>query len=218
MIDQEEADLLVATEVDWLGFPFGLPVHREDLSEEEAAAIIRGLPLSCRGVLITYMDEASEIVELAGRLGVQTVQLHGDVRISELRILHDQYPDLLVVKSLVVRDENEDELVEQALQLAPWVDMFITDTFDPGTGACGATGLVHDWRVSRRLREVTERPLMLAGGLRPENVKEAVSCVRPFAVDVHTGVEGPDGRKDPGRVADFVSAARRALVGGHNHE
>jgi phosphoribosylanthranilate isomerase len=68
-------------------------------------------------------------------------------------------------------------------ELSPFVDAFITDTFDPKTGASGATGKTHDWRVSRRLVELADRPIILAGGLTPENVKRAILEVRPAGVD-----------------------------------
>jgi phosphoribosylanthranilate isomerase len=85
------------------------------------------------------------------------------------------------------------------------VDAFITDTYDPTTGRSGATGKTHAWGVSRRLVELSPKPVILAGGLTPENVRAAVLAVRPAGVDVHTGVEGPDGRKAPRLVEHFVA-------------
>jgi len=97
------------------------------------------------------------------------------------------------------------------LNYAPLVDAFITDSWDPATGACGATGRVHDWDVSRQLAELSPKPLILAGGLGPENVRQAIIQVRPAGVDAHTGVERPDGRKDEKRVRSFVEEARAAF-------
>jgi len=91
------------------------------------------------------------------------------------------------------------------------VDAFITDTYDPATGACGATGRTHDWSVSRKLVELSSRPVLLAGGLTPDNIRQAIGQVRPAGVDAHTGVEGPDGRKDPALVRRFVAEARAAF-------
>lgn len=95
---------------------------------------------------------------------------------------------------------------------SPHVDAFITDTYDPATGASGATGKTHDWEVSRRLVALSPRPVLLAGGLVPGNVARAIHAVRPAGVDAHTGVEGPDGRKDSARVRAFVAAARAAFA------
>jgi len=102
-------------------------------------------------------------------------------------------------------------LVTQALALAPHSDALLTDSLDPATGATGATGRTHDWEASRRLALASPRPLIMAGGLTPDNVAAAVAAVRPAGVDAHTGLEDAAGRKDPALVADFVGAARAAL-------
>jgi phosphoribosylanthranilate isomerase len=93
-------------------------------------------------------------------------------------------------------------------ELAELVDAFITDTFDPATGASGATGKTHDWQISRRLVEISPQPVILAGGLTPDNVREAILAVQPAGVDCHTGVEDASGRKDADKVRRFVAEAR----------
>jgi phosphoribosylanthranilate isomerase len=210
IIDAAEARLLLDCGVPYLGFPLRLAVHREDLSEAEAAAIIRSLPGSARGVLITYLDRAAELADLCGRLGVAVVQVHGDIAPAELARLRELAPGLEVIKSLVVGLHDPDALEALVAQLSPWVDAFITDTWDPATGASGATGRTHDWSVSRRLVACSPRPVILAGGLTAENVAEAIRFVRPAGVDSHTGVEDATGRKDRDKVARFVAAARAA--------
>ncbi len=212
VIDQAEAAMLVAAGVDWLGFPFRLTVHREDLTEAAAARIVRGLPPPHEGVLITYLDRAAEILALCRELSVRKVQIHGDIALPELAALRAGDPGLFVMKSLIVRPGGGEELAREAARFRPLVDAFLTDTYDPATGATGATGKTHDWAVSRRLVEVAERPVILAGGLNPGNVARAIREVRPAGVDVHTGVEGPDGRKDRGLVEAFVREARKAFA------
>ena len=211
IIDRRESGLLVDAGVDLLGFPFRLPVHREDLTEDQAADIIKSLPAAHRGALVTYLSDANEILALANDLGARVVQLHGDLHPDQARYLHKLDPSLTIIKSLVVRSDNMTELQDVIGVFSPWVDMFITDTFDPTTGASGATGKTHDWAVSRRLVESSRRPVILAGGLRPENVAAAIRLVRPAGVDSHTGVEGLDGRKDCDLVTAFVDAARNAF-------
>jgi len=210
--DLAEARLLVGAGVDWLGFPLRLAVHPEDLTEAEAAQVIHTLPPAVVSVLITYLDSATEIHDFCRDLGVSHVQLHGDVRLAELRALRTLVPDLFIIKSLVVRPDNGDELEQAALALSEVVDAFITDTYDPATGACGATGKTHDWRVSRSLVATCPRPVLLAGGLTPDNVRRAIREVQPAGVDVHTGVETPDGRKAPDLVRRFVQEARAGFA------
>ena len=213
--------MLAENGVHRLGFPIGLDVHGEDLPDDEAAVVIRTLGLGPRAWLITYLDDPPSIATLCGRLGCAGVQLHGPVgdgQVAELRTLQ---PGLQVVKSLVVRDGNLPELEARVRAFAPHVDGFITDTFDPVSGASGATGKTHDWGVSRRLVELSPRPVILAGGLTPENVVRAIRAVRPAGVDAHTGVEDVLGRKDPGRVRAFVARAVEAFAahaGGRERE
>jgi phosphoribosylanthranilate isomerase len=211
VIDGAEAEMLRQCGIRYLGFPLRLPVHREDLTEEEAAAIIKSLAPPVFGVLITYLNQASEIVAFCRALGARIVQLHGDIDRFELNRLKTLDPNLTVIKSLVVGMGDDKALEATVGELSPLVDAFITDTFDPTTGASGATGKTHDWRVSRRLVELSDRPVILAGGLTPENVKRAILEVRPAGVDSHTGVEDSSGRKSGDKVRKFLSEAYEAL-------
>jgi phosphoribosylanthranilate isomerase len=211
VIDQAEAELLVKSGVRYLGFPLRLPVHPEDLSEQAAATIMRNLQLPIRGVLITYLNQASEIVEFCTLLGASVVQLHGDIEASELRRIREHQPNLAIIKSLVIGLHPTAKLLELVKCTAPYVDAYMTDTFDPQTGASGATGKTHDWRVSRRFAQQSPRPVILAGGLHPGNVRDAILAVRPAGVDAHTGLEDVTGRKSEEKVRKFVSEAREAF-------
>lgn len=213
VIDRPEAALLAESGADYIGFPLRLDVHAEDLSEEDAAAIIHTLPPRVRAVLITYLQEAEAVVGLCRRLDCTAVQLHGEMRTSELVRLRAEAPDIEVIKSLIVRSSDSlADLSESMMRFSPHVDAFITDTFDPSSGASGATGKTHDWTVSQRLAKLSDKPVILAGGLKPENVGAAIRFVRPAGVDVHTGVENRDGRKDPRRLRQFVANARAAFA------
>lgn len=205
--DPDEAARVMACGVRYLGFPLRLPVHREDLSEDAAAAIIRSIRPPCFGVPITYQDDAGEIAQFTDFLGATLIQLHGDVAAGELVKLRRRRPGLVIIKSLVVGSVDPAELIELQQRLAGLVDAFITDTFDAVTGASGATGRTHDWRISRRLVAASPKPVILAGGLTPDNVQEAIRQVRPAGVDSHTGVEDGLGRKDPARLRRFVAEA-----------
>jgi phosphoribosylanthranilate isomerase len=211
VIDAAEAQMLQQCGIRYLGFPLRLPIHREDLTEEEAAAIIKSLTPPVFGVLITYLDEASEVAAFCHALGARIVQLHGDIERDELKSLKTLDPNLIVIKSLVIGMGDDKALEAMVRELSPFVDAFITDTFDPKIGASGATGKTHDWRVSRRLVELADRPVILAGGLTPENVKRAILEVSPAGVDSHTGVEDSSGRKSREKVQKFLSEACEAF-------
>ena len=211
VIDQAEAQLLVKSGVEYLGFPLRLPVHHADLSEDEAAAIIRSLKPPTRAVLITYLNRAGEIVEFCQSLGASLVQLHGEIDASELRSIKERHPTLAIIKSLVIGLHPVEQLLELVQRTALYVDAYITDTFDPSTGACGATGKTHDWRLSRQLVLYSPLPVILAGGLTAENVRAAILAVRPAGVDAHTGLEDVSGRKSQEKVKQFVSEAQEAF-------
>jgi len=212
VIDAAEAQMLQQCGVRYLGFPLRLLVNRKELTEKEAAAIIKNLAPPVFGVLITYLSEASKIAAFCHTLGARIVQLHGDIGQDELTHLKTLDPNLTVIKSLVVGMRDDKALEAMLSELSPFVDAFITDTFDPKTGASGATGKTHDWRVSRRLVELSPRPIILAGGMTPENVRRAILEVRPAGVDSHTGVEDATGRKSREKVQKFLSEAHEAFA------
>lgn len=204
VIDLAEAQLLIDCGIRNLGFPLVLNHHKEDLTIDAAAAIVSKLGDRATFFLITYLDKAEAIVDLCRALSVEMVQLHGETSLEQIELLRAKAPNLKIIKSLIVRSDNTDDLVDEVQRYGPSVDSFITDTFDPSTGASGATGKVHNWRISRRLVEASAKPVILAGGLSATNVQQAICAVQPAGVDVHTGVEGPDGRKSRELITRFI--------------
>lgn len=207
--DLAEAQICLEAGADLVGIPLRLPVNEEDLSEEEAAQISRALPGNC--CLITYLDTPSEIVAFTKQLGVSWLQLHGDVDPAILPAVREALPGVILIKSLIVGRDPVEGLVRLIDECTPSVDAFITDTYNPETGAEGATGLAHDWAVSRHLVEHSRRPVILAGGLTAHNVAAAIRATGVRAVDAHTSLEDASGRKTAQHVAAFVEASRRAF-------
>ncbi len=206
-----EAEMLISKGVRFIGFPLRLTVNAEDTTEAEAGDIIAKIRDKSFPVLITYLSNADEIIEFCNYLDVEIVQLHGDVEVDELAKLKLFAPKIKVIKSLVVKKDNIGELRKIILQTQNYVDAYITDTYDPVTGAEGATGKTHDWKISKHLISFTEKPVILAGGLNADNVFSAVIEVEPSGVDSHTGVENAAGEKDPEKVEAFVNNALRAF-------
>jgi len=212
VIDKEEAIMLMSAGVDYLGFPLRLLVHKEDLTEDEAVEVIKTISLPHRAVLITYLYNAEEIIKLCTKLNVNIVQLHGKISQEELERTKLLRPDLEIIKSLVVTENNYPELERTIDTLSAFVDAFITDTFDPTTGAEGATGKTHDWKISRKLVELSPKPVIVAGGLNHTNVKKAILEIHPAGVDSHTGVESKDGRKNYDLVKKFVEESKEGFA------
>lgn len=195
--------------VDALGFTVRLPsgVH-DGLTEDKARSIIAALPPFVSTVAITYVDNAREAVELCRFLGVTTLQLHGAFPTSEIPLLRAALPHLRVIRALhVVGPES----VERVRDLQRRVDAVILDTYDAATGKHGATGMTHDWNLSRDIVARARVPIILAGGLTPDNVAAAIAQVAPWGVDVHTGIEDADGRRNLDKIAAFVRNAKAAV-------
>ena len=211
IIDAAEAEMLISCGVTFLGFPLVLGYHDEDLTIDQAADIVASHGHRATFFLITYLDNARHVAALCRQLAVSMVQLHGDITAAELSKLREIAPELLVLKSLIVKTDGLERLAHEVDANAPVVDAFITDTYDPSTGATGATGKTHDWTISRQLVELSPKPVILAGGLNADNVAQAVAAARPAGVDVHTGIEGRDGRKQEDLACRFVAEARAAL-------
>jgi len=218
VLDPDEGRMLAEEGATHVGLPLRLDVHAPDVDDRTARDIVRALPASAVPVLITYLRDADEILDLAGYLDVRAVQLHAPVGSGLTSVLRRRMPGLFLIRSLVVHGgegpvataRNAERLAGEVAAHAPFVDAFLTDTFDPATGASGATGRTHDWDVSRELVRLSPRPVILAGGLNPGNVAEAVRTVRPAGVDAHTGLEDAQGRKVRELVRGFVKNARQA--------
>jgi phosphoribosylanthranilate isomerase len=181
-------------------------VH-DDLTEAKARSIIQALPPFIASVAITYVHDARSAIELARYLGVSAIQLHGDFPIADLEMVRVAQPHLKIIRAVPVTGP---EAVAQARAWERRVDALILDTYDPVTGRRGATGKTHDWAISAEIVRSVKVPVILAGGLTPDNVGEAIRTVEPWAVDTHTGVEDPQGRRDFARMRAFVQAVRRA--------
>ena len=204
----DEALAAAAAGADALGFTVCLPTGLHDgLTEAKARGIVAALPPFIASVAITYVDNARAAIELCRYLGVSTLQLHGAFPTRDLPLLRAGLPHLKIIRAVHVTGP---EAIAEARALERHADAIILDTYDAATGRHGATGKVHDWSVSRALVEQVRTPMILAGGLTAENVAAAIDTVHPWGVDVHTGVEGADGRRDLERMRRFITAAKRA--------
>jgi phosphoribosylanthranilate isomerase len=206
----EEALFCVRVGIDALGFTLGLPdgVH-DGLTETRAASIIRALPPGTLSVVITYEHRADEACSMVRDLRAHAIQFHGGISSHELSLFRSSCPHIRTIGRLTVSGR---EAVQAAGRFrTPDWDALILDSVDPSTGRVGATGIVHDWSVSAACVVAAEVPVILAGGLTPENVKEAVQTVKPAGVDAHTGLENPDGTRSFTKIAAFARAALEAF-------
>jgi phosphoribosylanthranilate isomerase len=190
----EDAAFVLDQGVDALGFNFYPPSPRY-LDPASVRGIVRRLPPFTVTVGLFVNVSATKVAETARNAGIQVVQLHGDENPEYCRSL-SEWPLLKTIRigtSPVAQDLSEFP-----------VQAFLLDFKDDRL--FGGTGRSFDWSLARNIDR--SRPLILAGGLRPENVREAIKIVTPYGVDVCSGVESRPGKKDPRKLAEFMNEVR----------
>ena len=204
----DEALALERAGADALGFTLRLPTGIHDgLTETTARGIVAALPPFISTVVITYVDNAREATDLCRYLGVTAIQLHGAFPMRDLELLRAALPHIKIVRAVHVTGS---EAIGAARALERRVDAIILDTYDPATGRGGATGKTHDWAISRQIVAAVHVPVILAGGLTAANVVDAIDAVQSWGVDVHTGVEDPDGTRNLAAMRLFIANAKAA--------
>jgi phosphoribosylanthranilate isomerase len=179
------------------------------IDEETITRIAATVPPGVATFLLTSETSVAAIVAQQRRCRTNTIQVCDRLREGSLTDLKAALRGVKVVQVVHVVDG---EAVEEAVATAAVADAILLDSGRPGAAVkeLGGTGRVHDWSVSARIREaVAPTPLYLAGGLRPENVGDAIRAVRPFGVDVCSGVR-TEGALDTDLLRAFVDAVSRA--------
>ena len=194
-----------------LGLVSAMPSGPGPIPEREIERIVRHVGTRAATVLLTSRQDAAGIGAQLDRIRPAIVQLVDELPEREYALLRASHPDVALMQVIHVR--GRESLVE-AVRVAPYVDAILLDSGNPSAAVkeLGGTGRVHDWTVSRAIREAVGVPLFLAGGLRASNVAEAIASVQPFGVDVCSGVRR-DGRLDEDALRRFVGEATAAAAG-----
>jgi phosphoribosylanthranilate isomerase len=192
----------VAAGADAIGLVFASGSSRR-ITPATAAAISQELPPFVARVGLFVNAPAQEIIAAIETAGLDTIQLHGD-ETPEFAAQFRRH--VKVIRAFRVRGADT---LKQLVAFEQVTDAWLLDAYVPGQH--GGTGAQFDWDLAVQVGG-EGRPVILAGGLNPANVAEAVRQVKPFAVDVSSGVESSPGRKDPEKVRAFVVAAKTALA------
>ena len=200
----EEASRAIAAGADALGLVSAMPSGPGPIDEPTIAAIAAAVPRTVDTFLLTCLTDAAAIVEQHRRCGTTTLQLVDAVAPAVYAALRRELPQVRLVQVIHVED---DRAVQQAAAAAPHVDALLLDSGRPSLAIkeLGGTGRVHDWRVSRRIVAASPRPVWLAGGLKPDNVREAIDAVQPFGLDLCSGVRSA-GALDTAKLGAFFGA------------
>ncbi len=193
----EDAAMALEQGVDALGFNF-YPSSPRYIDPERARGIIRRLPpfTSTVGIFVN-VPMPEQVIEIARIACVQVLQLHG----GETPEYCNKLSDWVLIKAVHVGEDAVPDLSDEYP-----VQAFLLDTRHGSL--FGGTGKSFDWNLIKKVKRV--RPIILAGGLTPDNVGEAIRIVAPYAVDVCSGVESAPGRKDARKLMEFMNEVRHA--------
>lgn len=206
-----EAQAVVALGVDHVGITpanLGLP---GEVDLDTARAIVRAVGNSAVSVALTIESDLDAIATMAQTVRPDILHLCGLDKLlpDAVRVLRERLPNMEIMQAVSVAGS---EALDVALAYQDVVDYLILDTQAPDIAGIGASGATHDWNISREIVRQVRIPVILAGGLSPENVAQAISVVQPWGVDslTHTNRPLPGGGfcKDLERVRQFVMAAQ----------
>jgi phosphoribosylanthranilate isomerase len=200
-----EQDLAAAVDAgaDAVGFVVASPLSPRNLTYEMAKDLIKSVPLFVDSVVVTVTSNIDELLRICNVLRPSALQVHSN-NLPDAEKLRSMLPGIRLIKAVNVREIFDIEYLKHS------VSEFDAILLDSLAGGYGGQGKVHDWELSRKIVEyLYPKPVMLAGGLTPENVADAVRIVRPYAVDVSSGVETDPGIKDKRKIFEFVKNARR---------
>lgn len=191
-----DRDLAVTAGADAVGFISGVSVDTpREVPPETASSLAATTPPFVSTVLVTMPDDVSDALTQIERIGPDAVQVHG-LSPSAVDSLASE-TDVSVIAAVTAADSPDYD---------PVADALVVDSLDD-TGA-GGTGETHDWGRARDRVETLDSPIVLAGGLTPDNVGPAIETVAPYGVDVASGVERSNGNKDPAAVRSFLEQVR----------
>lgn len=196
----EEALMAFRAGADAVGLIVGTRYKTEDeLDTHTASEILTALPPYISTTLVTHLISADEVMEIHRRVPTSVIQLQDEITPREITKLKNLLPHVKLIKAIHIENMTT---IETAKSFAPYVDALLADSRTKDR--IGGTGITHDWGISSKIVSQINKPLILAGGLNTSNVLDAIRQVRPFGVDVNSGVEFADGKKDPKKINDFV--------------
>lgn len=192
---------------DAIGFVVGVPSSPRSISLKKAEELIKKIPDSIKSVLVMVPKKASELFKAYKKLRPDIIQIH-EANMLNAFTLRKKLPNTTLIKAV---NANPIDALKDVIEVSKLYDAILLDSFAPGI--YGGTGIVNDWNLSKRIKDaIYPKPVILAGGLNPDNVKEAIYAVQPYAVDVCSGVESHLGIKDPEKVLAFIKNAKEIEI------
>ena len=199
---KEDLDAAAAAGADAVGFVVGVASSPRNIALEKAEKLIRQVPPFVKSVLVTVPRSIDDF-EMYEKLNPDAIQIHGE-NLHATASVRLKIPNILLIGAVNANLANALNVVSRTAKI---FDAVLLDSF--ADGRYGGTGIVHDWELSKRVKHaIHPKPLILAGGLNPANVAEAVRTVEPYAVDVSSGVEQQPGIKSHQKIIEFIKNAK----------
>jgi phosphoribosylanthranilate isomerase len=197
----EEAKNALKFGADVLGLVAEMPSGPGTIEDNLISEIVKNIPSETTTFLLTPKTNPYEIIEHQRLTGTNCIQLVDSVKIEDYKILRENLPNIKLIQVIHVTGE---ESIEEAKQYAEVADMILLDSGNPNLKIkeLGGTGRVHNWELSRKIVASISKPVFLAGGLKPENIREAIETVKPYGVDLCSGVR-TDGKLDLEKLGRF---------------
>lgn len=200
----DDARIALDSGADALGFVVGSPASPRNVSLAEARKLMKSIPVFTSKVAVTSAGDYKTIKRICSTLNPDAVQLHRYTA-DLLQGIRENHPETELILATGIQTPS----IALISPLLSFGDAVLADT--PSHNGLGGTGRTHDWKLSAKLRDrIQPRPLILAGGLTLGNIKAAIKAVRPYAVDVSSGVEKRPGVKDHVKVREFIRRAKAA--------
>jgi len=198
----DEAWLAIESGASAIGLVAKMPSGPGPIPDYLISEIAMKVPPPVATFLLTSETSVNEIIKHHQRTNTNTVQIVDLLSEGTYSRLKTALPSVKIVQVIHVIDENS---VDLAVRISEQVDALLLDSGNPylKIKELGGTGRVHDWKLSRQIREKSKCPVFLAGGLNPENVRLAIEEVQPFAVDVCSGVR-TNGKLDRQKLMSFI--------------
>jgi phosphoribosylanthranilate isomerase len=205
----EEAWTAIEHGASALGLVSEMPSGPGVISDDLIREIARIIPPAVSSFLLTCKQDTAAIIEQQRRAGVNTIQICDRLEMVSYGELRQALPGIALVQVIHVTGP---EAVDEAISVAPHVNGILLDSGNQSLAVkeLGGTGRTHDWTLSRRIREAVDVPIFLAGGLKADNLAEAIRQVEPFGVDVCSGVR-TDGKLDEAKLSEFFRTIRAPL-------
>lgn len=193
-----------------MGLVSKMPSGPGVISEELIANIAKEIPSNISTFLLTSETEYEKIIEQHKRCNTTTIQLVDKIEYSNYSRIRKALPKIKIVQDVHVLGE---EAIEEAKRVSKYVDFILLDSGNPNLNVkeLGGTGKVHNWNISKRICTEVKIPIYLAGGLNSENIREAIELVKPYGVDLCTGVR-TDNRLDEVKLNKFIKVVKTKSI------